>query len=68
MGSGCGTVLNHNGSPPAGYAALMYSSPDGAKTLTASLTAGDAAFDLTTYPELLNGLVKTAFCGEQAAS
>ncbi len=62
LGPACGTVLNHNGSPPAGYAALMYSSPDGARTLTASLTAGDAAFDLATYPKLLDGLVKAAFC------
>nr|WP_236714826.1 serine hydrolase domain-containing protein [Nonomuraea pusilla] len=68
LGPGCGTVLNHNGSPPAGYAALMYSTPDGGKTLTASLTAGDAAFDLATYPKLLDGLVKAAFCGGQATS
>ncbi|WP_433352915.1 serine hydrolase domain-containing protein [Microtetraspora malaysiensis] len=68
LGPTCGTVLNHNGSPPAGYAALMYSTPDGSKTLTASLTAGDAAFDLATYPKLLDGLVKAAFCGGQAAS
>ncbi|MEU6714041.1 serine hydrolase domain-containing protein [Nonomuraea sp. NPDC046802] len=64
----CGTVLNHNGSPPAGYAALMYSSPDGHKTLTASLTSGDAAFDLAAYPKLLDGLVKAAFCGGQTTS
>ncbi|MFB9888651.1 serine hydrolase domain-containing protein [Planobispora takensis] len=68
LGPACGTVLNHNGSPPGGYAALMYSSPDGSKTLTASLTVGDAAFDLATYPKLLDGLVKAAFCGGQAAS
>lgn len=46
----------------------MYSSPDGGKTLTASVTAGDAAFDLAAYPNLLDGLVKAAFCGEQPAS
>ncbi|GAA3143970.1 serine hydrolase domain-containing protein [Nonomuraea salmonea] len=68
LGPACGTVLNHNGSPPAGYAALMYSSPDGSKTLTASVTTGDAPFDLATYPKLLNGLVKAAFCDEPAAS
>ncbi|MGI5271685.1 serine hydrolase domain-containing protein [Nonomuraea sp. CA-218870] len=68
LGSDCGSVLNHNGSPPAGYAALMYSSPDGSKTLTASLTVGDAAFDLATYPKLLDGLVKAAFCGGRTAS
>ncbi|MFI6990850.1 serine hydrolase domain-containing protein [Nonomuraea wenchangensis] len=64
LGPACGTVLNHNGSPPAGYGALMYSSPDGARTLTASLTVGDAAFDLATYPKLLDGLVKAAFCAD----
>ncbi|WP_245899888.1 serine hydrolase domain-containing protein [Nonomuraea indica] len=67
LGPACGTVLNHNGSPPAGYAALMYSTPDGSKTLTASLTAGDAPFDVTTYPKMLDGLVRAVFCGEQAA-
>ncbi|WP_345573010.1 serine hydrolase domain-containing protein [Nonomuraea rosea] len=68
LGPACGTVLNHNGNPPGGYAALMYSSPDGSTTLTASLTAGDAAFDLAKYPKLLDGLVKAAFCGGQTAS
>ncbi|MBB5078609.1 serine hydrolase domain-containing protein [Nonomuraea endophytica] len=68
LGPACGTVINHNGSPPSGYAALMYSTPDGSKTLTASLTAGDAAFDFTKYPKLLNDLVKTAFCGSQTGS
>ncbi len=68
LGPACGTVLNHNGSPPAGYAALMYSSPDGSRTLTASLTVGDAAFDLAAYPKLLDGLVKAAFCDGQTAS
>ncbi|MEU8144898.1 serine hydrolase domain-containing protein [Nonomuraea sp. NPDC048901] len=32
LGPGCGTVYQHNGSPPHGYGALMYSSPDGKKT------------------------------------
>ncbi|NUP60812.1 MAG: beta-lactamase family protein, partial [Nonomuraea sp.] len=68
LGPACGTVLNHNGNPPGGYAALMYSTPDGSKTLTASLTAGDAAFDIATYPKMLDGLVKAAFCGGQARS
>ncbi|MER7503920.1 serine hydrolase domain-containing protein [Nonomuraea pusilla] len=68
LGPACGTVLNHNGSPPAGYAALMYSTPDGGKTLTASLTTGDAAFDLATYAQMLDGLVKAAFCGGQTGS
>ncbi|GAA3656860.1 serine hydrolase domain-containing protein [Nonomuraea antimicrobica] len=68
LGPTCGTVLNHNGNPPGGYAALMYSTPDGSKTLTASLTAGDAAFDMATYPKMLDGLVKAALCGGQAGS
>ncbi|MBN6050871.1 beta-lactamase family protein [Nonomuraea sp. RK-328] len=68
LGPTCGTVLNHNGNPPGGYAALMYSTPDGSRTLTASLTAGDAAFDLTKYPKMLDGLVRAVFCGGQAES
>ncbi|MET7463259.1 serine hydrolase domain-containing protein [Nonomuraea sp. NPDC005501] len=32
LGPDCGTVYQHNGSPPHGYGALMYSSPDGKKT------------------------------------
>ncbi|MFC5832798.1 serine hydrolase domain-containing protein [Nonomuraea insulae] len=68
LGPTCGTVLNHNGNPPGGYAALMYSTPDGSKTLTASLTAGDAAFDFAKYPKMLDGLVKAAFCGGQAGA
>ncbi|MET8336045.1 serine hydrolase domain-containing protein [Streptosporangium canum] len=68
LGPACGTVLNHNGNPPGGYAALMYSTPDGSKTLTASLTAGDAAFDIATYPKMLDGLVRAALCGGQAES
>nr|WP_176573271.1 hypothetical protein [Nonomuraea pusilla] len=46
----------------------MCSTPDGGKALTASLTAGDAAFDLATCPKLLDGLVKAPFCGGQAGS
>ncbi|MFI6316375.1 hypothetical protein ACIBG8_02595 [Nonomuraea sp. NPDC050556] len=43
LGPGCGTVYQHNGSPPHGYGTLMYSSPDGTKTLTASVTWIDDA-------------------------
>ncbi|MEU7005823.1 serine hydrolase domain-containing protein [Streptomyces sp. NPDC046332] len=39
-----GTVLHHNGGF-FGWAALMYSTPDGSRTLTASLTTGDADLD-----------------------
>ncbi|NUT93025.1 MAG: beta-lactamase family protein [Saccharothrix sp.] len=59
----CGTVLHHNGSPPGGYGSLMYSSPDGRQTLTASLTTGDADIDVPTkFRELLPALVDAAFC------
>ncbi|MFI6500349.1 serine hydrolase domain-containing protein [Nonomuraea typhae] len=58
-----GTVYNHNGSNN-GYAALMYSTPDGKKTLTASITSGDAEADVAEeFPKALDNLVKTAFCG-----
>ncbi|WP_433257858.1 serine hydrolase domain-containing protein [Streptosporangium sp. CA-135522] len=70
VGPNCGgIVFQHNGSPPAGYGALMYSSPDGSKTLTASITTGDAAIDLATeYQKLTQRLIKEVFCGGQAAS
>ena len=41
-GLGGGTVITHNGGI-LGYAALMYSTPDGSKTLTASLNYVDDA-------------------------
>lgn len=62
--AGCGvTVLRHNGST-IGYGALMYSTPDGRKTLTASVTAGDADIDLANdYPKALDRLLREVFCG-----
>ncbi|WP_330359567.1 hypothetical protein [Actinosynnema sp. ALI-1.44] len=33
-----GTIVHHNGGAPGGYGALMISTPDGSKTLTATLT------------------------------
>jgi D-alanyl-D-alanine carboxypeptidase len=62
--AGCGvTVLRHNGST-IGYGALMYSTPDGSKTLTASVTAGDAEIDLVNdYPRVLDRLLREVFCG-----
>ncbi|MFD1933086.1 serine hydrolase domain-containing protein [Nonomuraea mangrovi] len=68
LGPNCGTVYQHNGAPPHGYGALMYSSPDGSKTLTASVNyVDDAARSLTgKFPEPLNKLVKQVFCGGQA--
>jgi D-alanyl-D-alanine carboxypeptidase len=63
LGPGCGTIVNHNGSPPGGYGALMISTPDGSKTVTASVTTGDAAIDLATaYQTSLNALLKQVFC------
>ncbi|MFI6644586.1 serine hydrolase domain-containing protein [Streptomyces sp. NPDC050504] len=41
---GGGTVFHHNGGF-FGWAALMYATPDGGTTLTASLTSGDAELD-----------------------
>ncbi|WP_219825467.1 serine hydrolase domain-containing protein [Nonomuraea typhae] len=67
LGPGCGTVLNHNGNATGGYIALMYSTPDGRKTLTASMTTGDRTPDLAAFPKLLDDLVKGVFCGGEAA-
>ncbi|OXM55079.1 alkaline D-peptidase [Amycolatopsis thailandensis] len=64
LGPGCGIVLNHNGSNN-GYGALMYSTPDGSKTLTGSITAGDPENDpVPSYPAALDKLVKKVFCGK----
>lgn len=64
LGPNCGGIIySHNGSPPAGYGALMYSTADGSKTLTASVTTGDAAIDpATEYGRVLPELLKTVFC------
>jgi D-alanyl-D-alanine carboxypeptidase len=61
--AGCGvTVVRHNGST-IGYGALMYSTPDGSRTLTASVTAGDVEADLVEgYPKALAKLLRTVFC------
>jgi D-alanyl-D-alanine carboxypeptidase len=61
--AGCGvTVFRHNGST-VGYGALMYSTPDGRRTLTASVTAGDTEIDLVNdYPKVLGKLLKEVFC------
>jgi D-alanyl-D-alanine carboxypeptidase len=65
-----GTILHHNGAV-WGWWALMYSTPDGSRTLTASLTAGDAELDFAATAEALQKaqqrLVKEVFCGGQAA-
>ncbi|RVX41159.1 D-alanyl-D-alanine carboxypeptidase [Nonomuraea polychroma] len=62
-----GTVITHNGGI-AGYAALMYSTPDGGKTLTASLTyVDDAAMSLAeAFQKATQRLVNEVFCNGQA--
>ncbi|MFC4120024.1 serine hydrolase domain-containing protein [Nonomuraea zeae] len=64
LGQGCGTVYQHNGSPPHGYGTLMYSSPDGKTTLTGSVTWVDSATrgPVKDFQKLLDGLVQTVFC------
>jgi D-alanyl-D-alanine carboxypeptidase len=60
----CGTtVLTHNGSVQ-GYATLMYSTPDGSKTLTASLNYVDDAAQSMVGPFRieLQKLVDVVFC------
>ena len=60
-----GTVYHHNGGF-AGWAALMYGSPDGGTTLTASLTIGDADLDFAVaaqaFEEAKKRLVTEVFC------
>ncbi|MEV0373152.1 hypothetical protein AB0I10_25575 [Streptomyces sp. NPDC050636] len=65
----CGvTIVTHNGGVN-GYGSLMYSTPDGRKTLTASVTSGDAAFDpAKELPKVQQRLVNLVFCGRQAGS
>ncbi|WP_410601505.1 serine hydrolase domain-containing protein [Amycolatopsis sp. lyj-90] len=63
LGPDCGgIVLSHNGSNN-GYGALMYSTPDGRKTMTASVTSGATVSDAA-FPAALAKLLKTVFCGK----
>ncbi|MEV8533113.1 serine hydrolase domain-containing protein [Streptomyces sp. NPDC051211] len=64
-----GTVLFHNGGH-GGHAALMYSTPDGSKTLTAALNyVDDAAMSLAgAFQKAQQRLVEEVFCGGQAGS
>ncbi|XVV04654.1 serine hydrolase domain-containing protein [Actinosynnema sp. CA-248983] len=65
LGPGCGTVLHHNGSPPGGYGSLMYSSPDGKRTLTAGVTSGDADVNpAVAFGKALPPLLTAAFCAK----
>ncbi|WP_433246469.1 serine hydrolase domain-containing protein [Streptosporangium sp. CA-135522] len=67
LGPDGGTIFHHNGGI-AGSGALMYSTPDGKKTLTASVTyVDDAAMSLAAaFPKVLEGLVNEVFHGGQA--
>ncbi|OZM84422.1 alkaline D-peptidase [Pseudonocardia sp. MH-G8] len=64
---GGGTVITHNGGA-AGHAALMFSTPDGSKTLTATLNyVDDAALSLAVpFQNAIQRLVNEVFCGGQA--
>ncbi|MFI6819056.1 serine hydrolase domain-containing protein [Nonomuraea sp. NPDC050328] len=64
LGPGCGTVYEHKGSPPHGYGALMYSSPDGARTVTGSVTWVDEATrgPAKDFQKLVDNLVREVFC------
>jgi D-alanyl-D-alanine carboxypeptidase len=66
---GGGTIITHNGGI-TGHAALMYSTPDGITTLTASLNyVDDAAMSLAeAFQKATQRLVKEVFCGGQAGS
>ncbi|MEU2610617.1 serine hydrolase [Micromonospora sp. NPDC007271] len=62
-----GTVVTHNGGA-AGHAAMMFSTPDGTKTLTATLNyVDDAALSLAApFHKATQRLVNEVFCGGQA--
>ncbi|MCT4355062.1 beta-lactamase family protein [Streptomyces sp. Je 1-79] len=66
-----GTLLHHNGGF-FGWAALMYSTPDGGRTLTASLTTGDAELDFAAtaaaFQKAQQALVEEVFGGGTAAA
>nr|WP_042194828.1 serine hydrolase domain-containing protein [Kibdelosporangium sp. MJ126-NF4] len=64
----CGvTLYTHNGGVK-GYAALMYSTPDGKKTLTASLTSAGAAIDeIAAFRNAQQRLVNEVFCDGKTA-
>jgi D-alanyl-D-alanine carboxypeptidase len=68
LGPDCGGVIyHHNGGAPGGYGALMYSTPDGSRTMTAGLTTGDSdANPGEVLAPALDALVKEVFCREHA--
>ncbi|WP_127495513.1 serine hydrolase domain-containing protein [Paenibacillus glycanilyticus] len=67
--NGDGTIITHNGGI-SGYAALMYSTPDGRKTLTASINyVDDAAMSLAVaFQKVMQRLVEEVFGGGHAES
>ncbi|MFJ7217973.1 serine hydrolase domain-containing protein [Amycolatopsis sp. NPDC098790] len=65
LGPEGGTIVHHNGSAPGGYGALMISTPDGSKTLTATLTTGDAD-PAGVFPAALGGLINAVFSTKAA--
>ncbi|WP_201007538.1 serine hydrolase domain-containing protein [Paenibacillus glycanilyticus] len=67
--NGDGTIITHNGGI-SGYAALMYSTPDGSKTLTASINyVDDAAMSLAVaFQKVIQRLVEEVFGGGHAES
>ncbi|MDX3105420.1 serine hydrolase domain-containing protein [Nonomuraea angiospora] len=64
-----GTVITHNGGI-AGHGALMYSTPDGSRTLTAALNyVDDVTMSLAeAFQKATRRLVDEVFCGGQAGS
>ncbi|ACZ87808.1 serine hydrolase domain-containing protein [Streptosporangium roseum] len=68
-GENGGTVITHNGGH-GGHAALMYSTPDGSKTLTATLNyVDDAALSMAeAFQKAAQRLVEEVFGGGQAGS
>ncbi|MEV0230543.1 serine hydrolase domain-containing protein [Nonomuraea sp. NPDC050786] len=66
---GGGTVITHNGGM-AGHAALMYSTPDGSRTMTAALNyVDDAALSMAAaFQQATQRLVQEVFGGGQASA
>ncbi|MFD4531680.1 serine hydrolase domain-containing protein [Kitasatospora sp. NPDC058397] len=64
---GGATVVSHNGAA-VGHAALMYSTPDGSRTLTAALNCvDDAALSIGgAFQQAMHRLVDEVFCGGPA--
>ncbi|OLF13611.1 serine hydrolase domain-containing protein [Actinophytocola xanthii] len=63
LGPGCGTVLNHNGHVQ-GYATLMYTTPDGSRTIEASLTFPEGLDSslAEAYEKAVERLTDEVFC------